>query len=55
VLNRKSLVDEKNWTVVSDDSVFHFNTFHEALAWQTKVNGSLMTTSFYLTDYIVNH
>ena len=48
---RKSLVNEKDLTVVSAVGVNHFETFAEALAWQKIANGSLMSASFYQTGY----
>lgn len=49
---RKSLVNEKGWTVVSATEINHFKTFAEALAWQKITNGNLMATSFYQIGYL---
>lgn len=48
---RKSLIDQKNWTVVTGSIANHFETFTEALAQQSISGGHLMSRTFYETEY----
>jgi hypothetical protein len=48
---KKQLHMEKNWVIVKDDMVFHYETFQEATANNTLLNGHLMSKTYYENHY----
>jgi len=48
---RKQLHMVKNWVIVGNDGVFHYETFEEAAANNTVLNGHLMSKSYYENHY----
>lgn len=49
---KPNLVDVKNWVIVTEKSVYYFNTFQEAVEYSKIFKGHLMTKLYYESHYI---
>jgi len=53
-LERPELTKEKGWVIVTDKSVYFFETFQEALSFSKVTRGHLMTKTYYESHYSTN-
>lgn len=51
MMERKCLTTEKNWVILTMNSVLYFETFAEALENQKVLGGHLMTKTYYELHY----
>jgi hypothetical protein len=53
-LERPELTKEKGWVIVTDKSLYFFETFQEALSFSKVTRGHLMTKTYYESHYSTN-
>ncbi len=51
-MERPDLRKEKGWVIVTDKSVYYFDTFQEALSFSQVTRGHLMTKTYYDSHYV---
>ena len=52
---KKQLHMEKDWVIVKENNIFHYETFQEATANNSLLNGHLMSKNYYENHYKEQH